>query len=81
MLKVTRAHKFEGRYGWTTLVSFVDRDGNKFKWFASGDRVDSFERDACYKMTGTIKAHSEYRGTHETAITRCRAEGGPLRVA
>jgi len=71
-LKVTRTHYFEGRYGWTTLVSFVDRDGNRFAWFAAGDRQADFERGTCYKMTGWVKRHSSYRDVPQTQITRCR---------
>lgn len=70
-LKVTRTHKFDGRYGETTIVNFVDRDGNRFAWFGRGDQSDRYERGTCYKVRAVVKAHRSFRDVPETLLTRC----------
>ena len=81
MLKVTGIRTGDGRFGIWTLLSFVDRDGNVVKWFASGDVSREFERGACYKLAGIVKKHDEYRGEKQTQLTRCRVLTGPLYAA
>lgn len=57
---------------YTFLYNFVDADGNVLVWKTSkclninnGDKVN---------IKGTIKEHSEYKGTKQTVLTRCAIE-------
>ena len=60
----------ETRFGWTQLVKFEDANGNILQWWTAveikaevGDHV---------LLTGTVKAHDEYKGIKSTTVTRCR---------
>ena len=60
----------ETRFGWTQLVKFEDANGNILQWWTAveikaevGDQV---------LLTGTVKAHDEYKGIKSTTVTRCR---------
>lgn len=58
--------------GVTNLHTFKDEQGNIFIW-----KTDKFiEADYGTKMTikGTVKEHSEYKGTKQTVLTRCKIE-------
>ena len=57
-----------GQWGPTTLVKFIDNDGNLLTWFASGDR-DYNVGEAGF-ITGTVKQHKEYQGIKETSVSR-----------
>ena len=60
----------DGAYGITTMMKFVTVDGDLVTWFASG--VHDVEKDGIYKIAGTIKKLSEYKGNKETVLTRCK---------
>ena len=60
----------ETRFGWTQLVKFEDTNGNILQWWTAveikaevGDQV---------LLTGTVKAHDEYKGVKSTTVTRCK---------
>ena len=60
----------ETRFGWTQLVKFEDVNGNILQWWTAveikaevGDQV---------LLTGTVKAHDEYKGVKSTTVTRCK---------
>ena len=60
----------ETRFGWTQLVKFEDANGNILQWWTAveikaevGDHV---------RLTGTVKAHDEYKGVKSTTVTRCK---------
>ena len=60
----------ETRFGWTQLVKFEDANGNILQWWTAveikaevGDQV---------LLTGTVKAHDEYKGVKSTTVTRCK---------
>ena len=60
----------ETRFGYTQLVKFEDANGNILQWWTAveikaevGDHV---------LLTGTVKAHDEYKGIKSTTVTRCR---------
>lgn len=62
---------FDGVYGLSYILTFVDEAGNKYNWFTStfvgaevGDRVK-------IKSAG-IKKHDEYKGEKVTVITRAK---------
>lgn len=61
---------FDGYHEQTTyLYKFVDVDGNVFTWKTS----KTFDGDDELKtITGTVKNHSEFRGTKQTELTRCK---------
>lgn len=71
-LKVTRTFGYQTDYGWTYGYEFIDRTGNVYVWKASKDH--SLEVDTCYKLTGTVKAHDEFRGSKQTILTRCKVD-------
>lgn len=62
---------WESSYGYnTTIVSIykiTDTNGNVYTWKTSS----SIDEDA-KTLTGTVKAHNEYKGIKQTELTRCR---------
>lgn len=71
-----RVFHFETAYGTTFVSSFATDDGAVIVWKGRpafvGDRpVRLAER---VRMTGTVKAHSEYRGSPQTLVSRCKLE-------
>lgn len=59
----------ETQWGYTYMYRFI-LDGNELVW-RTGTWLDT---DLEYQISGTIKAHSEYRGKKQTELTRCRAK-------
>lgn len=52
------------------LIKFVDDSGNILTWITSkGSGLEVGERAL---LTGTVKAHGDYNGAHETKMTRCK---------
>lgn len=62
----------DGQYGVTTLYTILGEDGNLYKWFSSNGAFGE-EAGVDVHLTGTVKAHDEYRGTKSTVLTRCKA--------
>ena len=60
-----------GVYGATTILSFLDSEGNVVVWKASGIKLSEDERGTIFAVKGTIKAHTDYKGTKQTLLTRC----------
>lgn len=58
---------WENQFGMGYLYKIVDADGNVYTWKTSRC-IDGAE-----KLKGTVKAHSEFRGTKQTELTRCKA--------
>ena len=57
--------------GVTVLYKFVDpASGNRAAWFASAD--PKLEIGATYHLKATVIRHSEFRGTAETILNRCK---------
>lgn len=56
-------------YGISFLYRILDEAGNVFMW-STGSVIES-DKDF-QKITGTVKSHSEYNGTQQTFLTRCR---------
>lgn len=46
-------------------------DGKKLIWHTAS-RGNIYERGKTYKLKATIKEHSEYKGTKQTVLTRCK---------
>lgn len=66
---VKGTHTFDSAFGERTLVTFHDQAGNILKWWASG--VPSWlVVNGQHDITGTVKAHEEYKGRAETLLQR-----------
>ena len=81
------SYSFETHYtysGETNYIhTFEDEAGNVFKWKTTdclsykregGSWVYPEKGDAL-TLTGTVKAHEEYKGTKQTVLTRCKYTG------
>lgn len=70
-LAVTIEHVqfFDSDFGGSTLVKM--RQGvNVLTWFASGAHGE-LQPGMTATLTGTVKRHTEYKGTKETQLSRC----------
>ena len=70
-VKITGTKRIEGDYGVSTLISFIDGEGNVYKWFSSAFDGE-FEIGDDVLMSGTVKGHGEFRGVPETSMTRAK---------
>lgn len=67
--KVTDIHKFNGKYGETTVITFAV-DENVLIWFtATSQKVNAGD---VIQLTGTVVDHMEYKGIKTTKLNRCR---------
>jgi hypothetical protein len=69
----------ETQWGCSTLFKFVDQAGNRYAWFASGNRHDLSINEEIV-ITGTVKAHNVYNGINETQLSRV-SSNPPLKQA
>lgn len=60
----------ENDFGTKTLFRFRDGDGNLILWFASAN--PAIDKGWSGVIKGTVKRHTEYRGTLETVLSRCK---------
>lgn len=65
-----KRHGFMGKFGASNVYTFEDDNENLYTWFSTvevkheiGDR---------FILTGTVKEHSEYKGTKSTVLSRCK---------
>ena len=58
------------QWGTTYIYKFVDVNGNVFTWKTSGGF--DLDKKPIKNITGTVKAHNEYRGVQQTELTRCK---------
>ena len=65
----TLIFSMETQWGYSYLYRFI-LDGNELIW-KTGTWLDT---DIEYEVSGTIKAHNEYRGKKQTELTRCRVK-------
>jgi hypothetical protein len=83
-LTVSGLRDMQSDFGSLTLVSFVDPNGNKGKWFASN--AAGFDLDKTFQVKATVKKHELYtreiasesgasdaatHSTKQTMLTRC----------
>lgn len=66
---VERVAGYETQWGYTSVFTMVDADGNFFVWKTSSGDMD---KGSHVKVSGKIKEHSEYRGIKQTVLTRCK---------
>lgn len=74
-VQVTRHYPCHSDYGVTHIYTFEDSAGNQLVWFSSNEVCQTGET---VELTGTVKAHNEFRGTKQTVITRCKVTGSTL---
>ena len=67
-LTVTGERDLESQWGLTTLVMMTDANGNKAKWFCSGR--SPLTVGETYTVKATVKEHQEYKGSHDTLLSR-----------
>ena len=60
----------ETKFGYTQLVKFEDANGNILQWWTAVEI--KAEIDDQVLLTGTVKAHDEYKGVKSTTVTRCK---------
>lgn len=70
--EVVSAREIEGRYGCTTVLTLRAESGHCITWFASGSK--RLEPGTLVTVTGTVKAHGDFREVDQTVLTRCRLE-------
>ena len=68
-VKVVFHTAFETQYGMTHLYRF-EQDNYVFTWFASSGK--GLQEGDIINITGTIKDKTEYKGTKQTVLTRCK---------
>lgn len=87
-LKMTATYKKSHEYvdykfsycGTTHFIhTFVDADGNVIVWkttnpveYINDDVYEFIPEGSVVEITGTVKEHSEYKGTEQTVLTRCK---------
>lgn len=69
-LKVIYTKTYQGRFGFTTFLAFVDADGNRLSWKASG--IQDFESGQTVKGLATVKKHEKYEDRNTTVLTRAK---------
>lgn len=57
---------WQTEFGIVKIYKLIDKSGNVFTW-----KTTSYLENP-KKITGTVKAHNEYRGVKQTELTRCR---------
>lgn len=79
-------YSYESRFGYQTQTHYIytmkDADGNVFVWkttsvlvnwdYADNNKNECVRKGDTMQITGTIKEHSEYKGTKQTILTRCK---------
>ena len=60
---------FDSAYGYKWVYTFEDESGNRYTWFTTSQQGVSI--GTALTLTGTIKAHVEYKGAETTQLTRC----------
>lgn len=61
---------FNSAYGYKWVYTFEDKNGNVYSWFTTSQQAISVGMDCI--VTGTIKAHVEYRKVFTTQLNRCK---------
>jgi hypothetical protein len=62
---------YETQYGYTTILKFRTPEGATIVWKASSTSLTRQDVGKKYQLTGTVKEHSEYKGTKQTIVSRC----------
>lgn len=68
-LTLAQVFSFDGQYGVQHTHKFLTPDGAVVVWKTGTVKLEV----GAYKVKGTVKSHSEYRGEPQTVLTRCSA--------
>lgn len=68
-VKVRNISGFDSAYGYKWVYTFEDMDGNVYSWFTTSQQAISIAMHCT--LTGTVKAHVEYKQVSTTQLTRC----------
>jgi hypothetical protein len=61
--------------GWVRdLDDVTAEDGAVLVWFSKGGPVVKDDVGKAFRIRGTVKAHKEYKGEPQTALSRCKIE-------
>lgn len=75
-VKYLGCSSYETHYTWYgevhNVYKFEDENGNALIW-NTGSYQD-FEEGKSYTLSASVKEHKEYRGTKQTALTRCKVK-------
>lgn len=78
LVRFLRGGGFDGQFGYTRILTFVDAEGRTVKVFTSGRVPEELTDDkgvgTWWHLTGTVKKHAEYKGIKETSLSRCSWE-------
>jgi len=69
-LTLNRHFSYDSMYGTLHKYIFSDEDGNKLVWSTS--TAHSMVEGKRYRVNGTVKDHTEYKGTPNTILARCK---------
>lgn len=67
-VKVARCFGYESVFGVGFINTMVDESNNQFVWKTGV----ALEEGSDIIIKGTVKEHSEYKGTKQTVLTRCK---------
>jgi hypothetical protein len=68
-MQVRNIGGFDSAYGYKWVYTFEDADGNVYSWFTTSQQAVSVGMKCV--VTGTIKAHVEYKSVFTTQLNRC----------
>lgn len=60
---------FDSAYGYKWVYTFEDADSNVYSWFTTSQQAVAVGMKCI--ITGTVKAHVEYKKVFTTQLTRC----------
>lgn len=74
-VKLDNITGYDTTFGYVTLLRFVTDDGSILIWKASNPPdLQPSQVGQRFKLTGSVKEHSEYKGAKQTLVQRCKVE-------
>ena len=68
-MKIRNIGGFDSAYGYKWVYTFEDENGNVYSWFTPSQQAVTIGME-CH-VSGTIKAHVEYKRVPTTQLSRC----------
>jgi hypothetical protein len=68
-MRVRNIGGYNSAYGYKWVYTFEDSDGNVYSWFTTSQQAISVGMNCI--VTGSIKAHVEYKSVFTTQLNRC----------
>lgn len=72
-LEVVFIRLIDTAYGTSTMIKFIDPNGNNLVWFGSGN-ITEYNVGEKYTVKATVKKHDTYNGISQTVINRVKLE-------